>query len=166
MSEIADLLERFRRGPELLAVATTGVAGSMLDFKPSEKAWSIRQVVCHLTDFETVLTMRMRQVIAEDDPLLPGFDGEKWAESLDYSKRKLSQALETFRILRGENFELLKDLPEAAFERPARHTELGPVSLHNLLQYAVEHVESHARQIQRNREAYKEHRAKQAQPAS
>jgi len=34
MSEIAELLERFSRAPELLASALTGVAGSEQDFKP------------------------------------------------------------------------------------------------------------------------------------
>ncbi len=35
MSEIQDLLERFRRGGELLAMATTGAAGAELDFSPA-----------------------------------------------------------------------------------------------------------------------------------
>jgi hypothetical protein len=34
MNELTDLLERFRRGAELLAVGTTGVAGPELDLSP------------------------------------------------------------------------------------------------------------------------------------
>ena len=52
MSELAELLERFRRGAELLAVATTGAAGPELDFKPGENKWSVRQIACHLADAE------------------------------------------------------------------------------------------------------------------
>src|SRR5258708_1574873 len=103
MSELADLLERFRRGGELLAVATTGAAGSELDFKPREGTWCVRQVVCHLADGEAVNVMRLRQVIAEDNPTLQGFNGELWADTLDYGRRKVSQAIETFRRLRTEN---------------------------------------------------------------
>ena len=117
MSELADLLERFRRGAEVLSVVTTGVAGLEQDFKPSEKAWSIRQVVCHLADSEAVAVMRLRQVAAEDNPTLQAFNGESWADHLDYSKRKISGVIETFRRLRTENYEMLKDLPEAAFAR-------------------------------------------------
>src|SRR3954447_26661256 len=95
MSELADLLERFRRGAELVAVATTGAAGPVLDFRSAEGKWSVRTVVCHLADAEQCLSMRLRQVIAEDNPVLPAIDQDAWADRLDYSKRKLSQALDT-----------------------------------------------------------------------
>jgi hypothetical protein len=160
MSELADLLEKFRRGAEVLAVVTTGVAGTELDFKPSEKAWSIRQVVCHLADSEAVAVMRLRQVAAEENPTLQAFNGELWADKLDYAKRKLSVAMETFRRLRTENHEMLKDLPEDAFERAGNHTESGRVTLLDLVQGNAGHVEEHVQQIQRNRAAYREHKAK------
>ena len=94
MSELADLLERFRRGAELVAMATTGAAGPELDFRPAENKWSVRMIVCHLADVEVVSAMRLRQVIAEENPHLQGFNGEAWADHLDYGKRKISQALD------------------------------------------------------------------------
>ena len=165
MSELADILERFRRGGELLAMATTGAAGPELDFQPAPGKWSVRQVVCHLSDSEAVAVMRIRQMVAEDNPTLQGFDGNLWAERLDYQRRKISQALETFRKLRGENHELLKALPEEAFSRTGNHTESGRVTLLDLVKGNASHVEEHVQQIQRTRAAYKEHRAKQAAPA-
>src|ERR1700739_3186853 len=117
MSELADLLERFRRGGELLAVAATGAAGPELDFKPSPEKWCVRQIVCHLADSEIVDSMRIRLIVAQDDPTTGAYDQEAWSKNLDYAKRKLSQAIETCRRLRVENYELLKDLPEAAFRR-------------------------------------------------
>jgi DinB family protein len=158
MSELADLLERFRRGGELLAVATTGAAGPELDFKPGPNKWSLRQIVCHVTDFETVLVMRLRMVAAEDNPTLMGFNGELWAEKLDYKRRKLSQAIETCRRLRTENFELLKELPESDFARTGNHTESGTVTLRDLVQHSAEHLEQHVKQIQAVRAAYREHK--------
>src|ERR1700759_4231685 len=102
MSELADLLERFRRGAELVAVATTGAAGPELDFMPAPGKWGVRTIVCHLADAEAVNVMRFRLMLAEENPPLLAFDQEKWAANLDYSKRKISQALETFRRLRSE----------------------------------------------------------------
>ena len=161
MSELIDLLERYRRGAELLAMATTGAAGPELDFKPEGK-WSVRQIVCHLSDIEAAVTIRFRQVIAEDDPFMPGLKGEGWARSLDYDRRKISNALETFRILRSANHELLKSLPPETFERTGVHGELGKVTLQDLLRTYAEHVENHVRQVQRKRAAYREHKAKLA----
>jgi hypothetical protein len=162
MSELADLLERFRRGAELVAMATTGAAGPELDYRPAENKWSVRMIVCHLADVEVVSAMRLRQVIAEENPHLQGFNGEAWADHLDYGKRKISQALETFRRMRGENYELLKDLPESAFSRTGMHTELGQVTVRDLLKLNAEHAESHVRQVQATRAAYKEHKTRQA----
>jgi DinB superfamily len=161
MSEIADLLERFRRGPELLAVATTGAAGPELDFKPDGK-WSVRQIVCHVADTEAVGVMRFRQLIAEENPSLAAWDQEAWASRLDYDKRKISQALEIFRVLRFSNYELLKDLPGDAYERAGTHTKRGKVSLLDMLRIYAQHVESHVSQLQAARAAYREHRAKLA----
>lgn len=166
MSELADLLERFRRGAELLAVATTGAAGPELDFKPGGEGLSIRQIVCHLADAEAVAVMRFRQVIAEENPTLPYFDDEAWAEKLDYARRKLSQPLETFRRLRTENHELLKEFPEQTFSRTGNHTKDGPVTLRGLVQWNAQHLEDHVRDIQRIRAAYREHRRAAQQPAT
>ena len=161
MSELADLLERFRRGPELLAVVTTGAAGTELDFKPEGK-WSVRQIVCHLADSEATGTMRFRQLVAEEHPVMSGWDQDAWASKLDYEKRKISQALELFRVLRAANYELLKDLPGETYHRTGTHTTIGELSLLQLLRMEAEHVENHVRQLQSARAAYKEHKTKTA----
>jgi hypothetical protein len=162
VSELAELLERYRRGAELLAVVTTGAAGPELDYSPAEGKWGVRTIVCHLADTEAVNVMRFRQMIAEDNPTLVPWDQDKWAANLDYKKRKISQPIETFRRLRGENYELLKDQPEEIFARTAQHQERGRMTVLDMLRLHAEHVEKHVRQIQAARAAYKEHRAKLA----
>lgn len=159
MSEVPELLERLRRGAELVAVSMTGAAGSELDFVPQAGKWSIRQIVAHLADAEMVAGMRLRRIIAEDHPRLEAFDQDAWASHLDYTRRKTSQALETFRRIRGENYELLKDLPAAAFEREGIHSERGPLSLKLLLQLIAEHAENHAAQLRTRRAEYKAQKA-------
>jgi hypothetical protein len=153
--DLLPLLERFRRGPELLAVVLTGVFGEEEDFSPAPGKWSVRQIVAHVADVEMVAAHRMRVVIAEDDPTLTAIDGEKWARNLDYARRKPKQSLETFRRIRTENYDLLKDLPAAAFDRAGNHTEDGRVTLLQLVEGYAKHAESHARQLQEVREAYK-----------
>jgi hypothetical protein len=160
MSDIPALLERFRRGPELLAVVLTGVFGEEEDFVPAPGKWSIRQIVAHLADAELASAHRFRQVIAEDNPTLVAFDQDAWARNLDYARRKPKQSLETFRRIRAENYDLLKGLPETAFERAGNHTENGPMTLLRLLEGYAGHAESHARQLQEIREAFKRAKGK------
>ncbi len=155
MGELAELLERFRRGPEVVAASITGAAGPELDFKPAPDKWSIRQILCHLADSEIVASDRFRRIIAEDNPRIVAYDQNAWASNLDYQRRRTSQALETFRLLRAENHELLKNLPEAAFERQGVHSERGPVTLLDQLRTHVQHVEKHSEQMRTARTAYK-----------
>ena len=89
MSQIADALERFRRGGELLSTATMGCAGQEADFKPTPDKWSVRQIVCHLADTQIVIAMRIRLILAEESPTLGAFNQEAWANNLDYGKRKI-----------------------------------------------------------------------------
>lgn len=159
MSELTDLLERFRRGPELMAAVLTGAAGAELDFVAAPGRWSIRQIMAHLADSEIVDADRLRRVIAEGNPTLMGYDQEAWARNLNYARRKISESLETFRRLRAENHELLKGLPEAVFERTGTHSERGPVTLRQLVELNAEHPEKHARQVQEIRRQYKQSRA-------
>jgi hypothetical protein len=161
MTSLPDLLERYRRGAELLAMASTGAAGPVLDFKPAGVPWSVRQIVCHLADAEAVAVMRFRQVLAENNPTWQFFDDERWMDELDYSRRRLSGALETFRKLRADNYELLKDLPEAAFARTATHSREGVMTLGQAVEWFAEHVEGHVGEMQAIRAAYKEFRAKE-----
>ncbi len=160
MSEIAAQLERYRRGAELLAVVLTGVFGEEEDFAVAPGKWSIREIVAHLADAEMVGAHRFRQVIAEEMPTLIAYDQDAWTRNLDYARRKPKQSLETFRRIRAENYELLKGLPESAFDRAGNHSENGPMTLRSLLEGYAGHAESHARQLQEIREAYKKVKGK------
>jgi hypothetical protein len=159
MSEIKDLLERFRRGAELVAVVSTGSAGAEWDFVPAPGKWSLRQIMCHLADSEMIGRYRLASVIAEDNPTLMWYDQDAWAVNLDHSRRKFSHALEMFRRVRNDNYELLKDLPEETFSRTGTHSKEGVMSLKDLLRMYAEHAEGHARQIKEARDAYKAARA-------
>jgi hypothetical protein len=162
MSEIPELLERYRRGAELVAVAITGAAGPELDFKPAPDKWSVRQLVAHLADAEAANVVRLRQVISEDNPTLFPFDQNAWAEKTDYAKRKPSQCLETMRILRADNYQLLKDLPSETYNRSGTHLRRGVMTLLDMLRLFAEHAEQHAMQIRDVRAQYKASRAKAA----
>ncbi|MBX9602999.1 MAG: DinB family protein [Bryobacteraceae bacterium] len=148
-----ELLERFRRGADLVAEALAGVSKPELDREPEPGKWTIRQIACHLADSEAVGAMRLRQVIAEDDPNIIWYDEKGWANYLDYDRRDLALALEQFLILRRSNFELIRELPDETFQRFGTHSKLGRVSLEGLVRIYAEHAEGHAGQIRRLRDA-------------
>jgi hypothetical protein len=163
MSEVPELLERFRRGAELVASSLTGAAGSEVDYRPTPDKWCVRQIVAHLADSEMIAAIRFRSILAEDNPTLIRADEKKWAENLDYSRKKPSHSLDTFRRIRAENYDLLKELDESAFERSGMHNERGRTTLLDWLRIFAVHAEKHTQQIRDTRAAFKQAKAAGAQ---
>ena len=116
--------------------------------------------VAHLADSEIVCAHRIRQIVAEEQPTLIAFDQEAWTRNLDYARRKPKQSLESFRRVRAENYELLKELPEETYARTGNHSERGPITLRFQVELLAEHAESHARQMQAIREEYRKVKGK------
>jgi len=157
-TNLAELLERYRRGPELIATVMTGAAGSELDFSPEPGRWSIRQILAHLADSEIVAADRIRRIVAEDNPLLVAFDQDAWARRLGYERRRTADALDLLRRLRAENCQLLASLAESDFDRTGTHSERGRITLGELVAGQVAHLEKHAQQIQALRAAWNQRR--------
>lgn len=155
MTEVEELLERFRRGGELLASLTTGAAGAELDFHPAEERWSVRQIVCHLMDTELMAHGRLSALIAEDNPAIVSFDGGAWASKLNYRQRKFSMAVELYRRMIAENYELLKEQPTDAWSRTGVHSVTGQITLLQFFRDHVQHAEDHMLEVRETRQQYK-----------
>ena len=74
-----ELLKHYEKGPDLLKTAVAGVREDQFDQTPVPGKWSIRQVVCHIADFEPVYADRMKRVLAEDNPTMFGGDPDVFA---------------------------------------------------------------------------------------
>ncbi len=162
MNDLPELLQRFKRGPELIATLLTGAAGREFDYSPAPGKWSIRQIMAHLVDSEMLAAGRIRRMIAEDNPPIQLWDQDAWATRLDYAQRKPSDCLVTFRIVRRENYDLLHSLPVETFERMSEHPKRGPMSLYDVLRLYTNHAEAHADQIRSLRDAYRDAKARGA----
>ena len=47
--------------------------------------WSVAMVLRHLADTDVVWGWRMRLILAQDRPVITGFDQDLWADRLDYA---------------------------------------------------------------------------------
>ena len=120
---VTELLERFRRGPELVAGVMTGAAAEEVDYLSAPGKWTIRQILAHLADAETVGAFRLRAVIAEDNPTLSAFDQDAWTAKLNYHRCEPVQSLDVFRCIRAGNYAVLKGVAESAYARMGNHGE-------------------------------------------
>lgn len=63
--------------------------------------WSVRFVLHHLADSETVLFERIRRVLSEPPQILWVFDQDAWAEGLDYSQVPLDISRRIYESVRN-----------------------------------------------------------------
>ena len=63
--------------------------------------WSVRFILHHLADAETVMFDRIRRVLSEPRQVLWVFDQEAWAKGLDYSRVPLSLSRPIFESVRN-----------------------------------------------------------------
>ena len=158
MSEITDLLFRFKRGQNVIEDAVRSVTADELDYQPVPGKWSIREIIAHLADVECLAVCRFRQLIAEDNPSWGAIDQDAWAARTNYPKREIADSLEVIRVLRRENYFLLRDLSDQAYSRTAIHFKYGKLSLLDYLRIITEHPEKHVRQIESLRAALRAER--------
>ncbi len=111
--------------------------------------WSILDVVQHLADSELVYGYRIRMIVSHPTPDIQGFDQDLWAKELDYSKRRMADALAEFRSMREANVRLLKALGPEKLARYGNHSERGKEAVSHMLKLYAAHDLVHLKQIER-----------------
>ena len=109
----------------------------------------------HLQDSDLIAADRMRRVIAEDNPTLIGYDETKFAKNLHYDKMDAAMAAEAFRINQLLTAELLRQLPDEAFDRAGMHNERGRVTLRDMVTSYTKHVDHHMKFVREKRKLLK-----------
>jgi hypothetical protein len=138
------LIERYAAGASVPGEAIRGLTTAELNAFPVPGTWSIQQIIIHLMDSDLIGADRMKRVAAENTmPQLIGYDETAFAKNLSYDKLDPAQACEVFRLNRLLTATVLRNLPDAAFERAGMHSERGRETLAHLVKDYAEHLEHH-----------------------
>jgi hypothetical protein len=141
-----DVFEHLSRTPALIGEVAASVPEPLArvrsgPFALVEHAW-------HMADLERdAFGERIRRLLAEDDPFLPDFDGERAARERGYLRLDLAKALAAFAAARTETLRLLRALPADAWGRSGRQEGVGPVKLADLPERIAAHDRSHFGEI-------------------
>lgn len=123
---------------------------------PIPGKWSAREIVHHLADSESTSALRLRRLLAEERPVIQGYDQDQYATLLRYNEREIAPALEAFRAARATTTQLLDLMSEEDWKRAGEHTESGHYSTEQWLEIYAAHAHNHADQIRRLRSALSE----------
>lgn len=147
------LIAQYRDGPAEVDRALEGISEAELDFHIAEGEWTPREVVHHLADSEMTSAIRIRRLIAENEPVIVGYDQEEFAQRLYYD-RPIGGSLLAFAGARASTADFLDEFQESDWDRFGSHSEFpGPFTAIGWLEYYAQHAHDHAGQIRRSRAA-------------
>ncbi|MGW8256198.1 MAG: DinB family protein [Thermoguttaceae bacterium] len=146
---IADYLA----GPAVLRKAVAGMTREQLLARPIPGKWSTLEVVCHLADFEIIITDRIKRIIAEEEPTMFNGDPDLFAGRLAYHQRDFEEELLLIDVIRKQISKILGTLTEADFQRSGNHSEYGRVTLETILGKVTTHIQRHVEFVEEKRKA-------------
>jgi len=144
------LLERYAIGADAVDDALVGITEQELDRRPPSGEWTAREIVHHLADSESMAYIRLRRLIAEDDPAIAGYDEPEWARRLHY-ERPIQPSVAVVHAVRAASHQLLSSMTDDEWSRTGTHGESGAYSVDGWLAIYAEHSHEHADQVRRAR---------------
>ena len=150
------VLTRFKKGPDLLEQAISGLQDADLDASPSGGGWTIRQIVHHIVDGDDLWKAGIKAALGNKDGefTLSWYwtrTQQEWAESWGYAHRSLAPSIALFQANIDHVVQLIEQIPDA-FSRTIGvlnpDGEVEKVSVEFVLTMQADHVEHHLKQVQ------------------
>jgi len=130
-----------------LSLLLAAIGQDSVSTRPAPGKWSAAEIVSHLADCELVFAFRLRQTLAEDNPVVQPFDQEKWA--IDYARIGADEALAAFSAFRKWNLLLLDSALPTAARREVTHPERGTMTFQTIVETMAGHDLNHLGQLRR-----------------
>ncbi len=147
------LIADYLAGPQMLRQAVARITQEQLEAHPIPGKWSIREVVCHIADYEPVYADRMKRMIAENGPVISGGNPTAMAARLAYGSRDLEEELALIELVRRQMACILRTLKPEDFLRRGIHDKRGPTTLAELVERITGHIPHHVALIEEKRKA-------------
>ncbi len=147
-STSAAILATLRSTPAVLSSVSRLLTPSQWTCHPQADEWCPSEIVCHLRDVDLEVNIpRLRKIILEDNPFLPGMDTDRWNEERQYHYQDGLEALQSFISARMSLLSLLAAVQPEGWQRTARHSIFGRTDLAELTSFIAGHDRMHIQQF-------------------
>lgn len=151
--EREQLISQYADGYNEVVRSLEGLTPDQLTPHPLPGKWSACEIVQHLADSEMTAAIRLRRLLAEERPVIQGYDQDYYATRLKYNERDIAPALESLRSSRTTTTQILSQMAEEDWQREGWHSESGLYTTEDWLKIYAVHAHNHAAQIRRLKEA-------------
>lgn len=152
-TERESLIDRYEQGHAEVLAALEGIDEAGLSARERPGEWSIREIVHHLGDSEMTSAIRIRLLLAEENPSIRGYDQDAFARNLRYDL-PIDKPLAAFAAARAATVPLLRPMTDEDWLREGIHSQDGRYSAERWLAIYGIHAHDHADQIRRARAAH------------
>jgi len=125
----AETLKALRATPAVVTALTRGLDPGQARRRPAPGEWAAVEVVAHLADTDERALARVRRMLDEDDPELPGFDQDALAVERGYLDMDLTEQARRYTAGRAAHVALLEGLDDAGWQRTGRHEAHGLMTI-------------------------------------
>ena len=110
--------------------------------------WSVRFILHHLADAETVLFDRIRRVLSEPREVIWAFDQDAWAKGLNYSQLPIELSRSIYATVRAGMIYHARLRYNSDGHREFVHSETGVRTLKDEFDKVASHNARHLQQIE------------------
>lgn len=147
-----ELVEAVKALQRQTAGEIEGLSEEVLQFRPAEGEWSIKEVCGHLLDNDEVWHQRLQMATTQENPFLASFDQEALVRERNYQEQDMRSILARLSDVRERTTDLLAGLAQWKWARPAYHWERGRMSIRQMVEFEIGHDREHLEQIRRLKE--------------
>ena len=150
-----EMADQYLAGAAQLRAAVAGMTREQLVARPVAGKWSTLEVVCHIADFDPVLTERMKRIIAlsAEVPLLLAADENLFLAALNYHARDAEEELAVIDATRRQMARIIRGLAPAQLQLTGNHNKKGLQTLEKVIQTATNHIAHHLPFVAEKRKA-------------
>ncbi|MFM9107569.1 MAG: DinB family protein [Chloroflexota bacterium] len=150
--ERAKLIDLYAEGYDAVVAALAGIDDEGMEAREAPGEWSVRQIIHHLGDSEMAAAFNLRLMLAQENPLLQGYDHEAFARDLHLGL-PVDGSMAAFRGARAATLPLLRSLSDADWRRTGARADGQSHDVETWLSWYGGHGHDHAEQIRRSRAA-------------
>lgn len=111
--------------------------------------WTIKALLHHLADAETVLYERIRRGIANPGQVVYGFNQDAWAEELHYDQRPLTLNQQLYQVTRAAVIDLAERYYDSHGQQKYVHNQTGLRNVTDEFHKVAWHNLHHLQQIEK-----------------
>lgn len=135
------LMKRLERAPATIEALVADLDDDLLARRVG--AFSLKELVGHLTDMDVVFRERAWLILETDTPRLPSAHPPTLAKAAVYQTHPIADLLEGFATSRQQTLSLLRGLTAAAWHRTGHHVVFGSIPLTHQGNWVVDHEKGH-----------------------